>query len=245
MLGISTFIIGCGRSGTTALGRALEQHQDVRYLNEPRHIWNLDPATNIWNDHHAGRLDLTGDDLNRAKRWQLRGAFAREVRFRHGVEKTPINSFRVAYLAALYPSARFVHLVRNGLEVASSIANRGDRWWGRNGSKWALLVDYSERVGLGDLPALCTNHRLRGLLEWRLSVETAQRMLTRVPHVEIYYRDLVDNPDDSLRTVCKFLGLQTFGQLKHGLHREKPPVYGQPSGIDHRIAGELLMGLAD
>ena len=29
------FIIGCGRSGTTILGRTLAEHPRVKYLNEP------------------------------------------------------------------------------------------------------------------------------------------------------------------------------------------------------------------
>ena len=42
------FIIGCGRSGTTLLGKMFDAHPAVRYLYEPYHLWAaIEPATDF------------------------------------------------------------------------------------------------------------------------------------------------------------------------------------------------------
>ena len=56
------FIVGCGRSGTTALGEVLGRHPLLAYLNEPRDIWLYEPRTDIWSAKagaRGGRLRLS------------------------------------------------------------------------------------------------------------------------------------------------------------------------------------------
>ena len=36
----SVFIIGCGRSNTTVLGKTLSNHPKIKYLNERRDLWH-------------------------------------------------------------------------------------------------------------------------------------------------------------------------------------------------------------
>src|SRR5687768_6763980 len=133
MRGPPVFIVGCGRSGTTALGRLLGEHPNVVYLNEPRALWKLDPRTDVWSgDVPEARLDL--DDVHPTIRSRLRAAFfAKAADDDLLVEKTPINSFRIDYIRAVFPRARFLHLLRNGLDVARSIERwclEGRRWYG-------------------------------------------------------------------------------------------------------------------
>ena len=43
------FIAGCGRSGTTLLGRLMSLGENVTYLNEPRQFWAaINPRTDVW-----------------------------------------------------------------------------------------------------------------------------------------------------------------------------------------------------
>ena len=155
------FIVGCGRSGTTAFGSGVGRHPDLTYLNEPRRIWAIDPRTDVWtaDARDRGVLDLYEHDATDDVRERLHPAFG--ARLRPGtrmVEKTPINSFRIGYLRALFPDASFVHLVRNGLDVAASIerwCRSGKPWYGHGDVKWHRLSDYASGLGLGELVLAC------------------------------------------------------------------------------------------
>ena len=47
------FIIGCGRSGTTILGKTLSRHPKIKYLNERRDLWHeAYPEFNIWDGNN-------------------------------------------------------------------------------------------------------------------------------------------------------------------------------------------------
>lgn len=109
-------ILGAARSGTTLLGRIVGQHRDVAYWIEPNHVWRT--------GHAYRRIDvLDADDATPAIKARIRSAFgrflARSGRARFA-EKTPINCLRVPFVHEVFPDARFVHLIRNGVEVSMS-----------------------------------------------------------------------------------------------------------------------------
>lgn len=214
------FIVGCGRSGTTILGTALSRHREITYLNEPRHLWfQAYPQTDIWTRDAArrgGRLVLGAGDASEARSARLRRLFAREAR-RQGrpvlVEKLPINNFRLAFLQRIFPDARFIHLYRNGLEVARSIEQlclRGE-WFGLNSYKWdALVAHAATHQDLAGLPALCVSAFDRGLLEWRLSNQAAVTFLQQLPDqdfIELSYDQFIDDPLHSVGRILEFLDL--------------------------------------
>ena len=149
------FVVGCGRSGTTALGGLLGHHRAIVYLNEPRHIWATEPRTDVWSDEarwRGGRLELTADDLTPAAGDRIRRLFAAEVRGEGAarlVEKLPVNSFRIGYLDALCADCLVVHLVRDGHAVARSIVVRAANgpWFGHDDYKWKLLAELARARG--------------------------------------------------------------------------------------------------
>ena len=253
------FVVGCGRSGTTALGRVLGAHPLLAYLDEPRDIWLYEPRTDIWSASaraRGGRLRLSSGDLRPAAAARIRRAFAAEVRLRRAerlVEKLPINAFRIGYVAAMFPDALFVHLIRNGLEVAASIARQAARaqWFGFEDYKWRLLAERARERGEARLVGLCTDSFRRGLLEWRLSVATALDDLASLPaerQLEIRYERLVEQPVE----VCE--GLESFVGIRHEpamaafaraeLSRRSPAPDPVPLPPDvQQIAGDLLARL--
>ncbi len=254
-----TFILGCGRSGTTILGRLLEQHHLVAYLNEPRRIWELDPATDIWSsraEDRQGRLRLTDKDVNPKAASRIRRRFAAEVQIRKRtrlVEKLPINCFRVEYVDHTCPGGRFIHIVRDGKDVAASIqvAASGGPWFGHHDYKWRLLARYADREGLGDLVPLCTTDFLKGLLEWRLAVQTARASLATLPPArwtELRYEDLVGHPAETCGALERFLdlgadpGMRSFAASSIGpvKHPERAEVWDDNADS---IAGPLLRSL--
>lgn len=250
------FIIGCGRSGTTALADVLGQHPDVANVNEARHIWRLLPEADLW-DYDGlgwGRLVLTAKDASPAERARLRQGFAAESAVLGGkrfVEKLPENAFRVNLLDVLFPDALFIHLLRDGREVADSIRRRYEsdgRWYGRDGYKWNLLASHADVAGYGDLLRLCTDTTSKGLLEWRLAVEAARRARALVGEerwIEVRYEDLVNNTGAVIKRVLRWAGLDhdpaTIVYAEAHLKRQKPAITNQKlTEIEEKIAGDLL-----
>lgn len=213
------FLIGCGRSGTTILGELLSQHPAIVVLNEPRHIWRaVLPASDIWyfrQQPPPAKLVLSGDDIDGRGIARSRRMFyvaQRLARKRLLVEKLPANAFRLPWLRRIFPHARFLHLVRHGLEVAHSIAREGNRWYAPNGEQgWRLLREYALSQGYDSARwESSTDPRSRGLLEWTLSVSACRafgRQLDPRHYREIRYEDLIENPAEVVATLEGFLGL--------------------------------------
>lgn len=215
------FIIGCGRSGTTILGAALSRHKDVVYLNEPRHLWHAAfPETDIWttdpSTRNAGRLTMTAIDARPYKSEKLRRLFRFEtIAFKQKIliEKLPINNFRLNFILQVFPDARFIHICRNGLEVARSIAkaNENYQWFGLQSYKWVKLAEHAKQEPITEkLPSLCTSDYEKGLLEWRLSVEAAEKFLSHFPqsrYVEVNYADFVSQPVETIAKILDFIDL--------------------------------------
>lgn len=214
------FILGCGRSGTTIFGTTLSQHNNITYLNERRDLWcEAYPETDIWTDQATarnGRMHLTSEDTNNLKSQKLRRLFHTETIRTSSpvlVEKLPINNFRIQFIHSIFPDARFIHIYRNGLEVARSIKNISDRggWFGANEYKWKQLSDYAKKNhDTAELPELCDSYYYKGLLEWRLSTESAVNFLSTLPkdkYMEISYATFSGKPVDTIRRVLTHIGV--------------------------------------
>jgi hypothetical protein len=238
------------------LGRVLGRHPSLAFLNEPRDIWLHEPRTDVWSARarvRGGRLRLAGADVEPAAAARIRRAFAAEVRLQRAerlVEKLPINAFRVGWIAGMFPDALFLHLIRNGLDVAASIAKHSERaeWFGVEDYKWRLLVECAGERREADLIELCTDDFRRGLLEWRLSVATSLEDLAQLAperQLEIRYEWLVEQPVEVCQRIQAFVGIghepamAAFARAEVG--RRSPPPDPIPLPPDaQRIAGDLL-----
>jgi hypothetical protein len=253
------FILGCGRSGTTILGTALSKHSQIVYLNEPRHLWFAAyPETDVWTTRAAargGRLVLTAADANEQKSARLRRLFWLQslvTRKPLVVEKLPINAFRLELLRAVFPEARFIHIYRNGLEVARSINRDVERrhWFGANRYKWQQLVDHSKsRVTTQNLPELCENDVHRGLLEWRLGSEAIVEFLRQLPSYkfcEISYTTLINTKSQAFDDILAFLALEPEFAVSEfvarNVDRRTAPLHlDDATPVERAIGGTLLI----
>lgn len=100
------------------------------------------------------------------------------------VDHTPGNIRYAATFARLFPDAIFLNLVRDGRGVAASVLPLG---WGPNTVEKAATW-WSLHVALG----LAATTYLPG----------PQRVLT------VRYEDLLGDPDATVRTICRFVGLR-------------------------------------
>ncbi|MGA3067874.1 MAG: sulfotransferase, partial [Tepidisphaeraceae bacterium] len=123
----AAFLIGCGRSGTTVVGDVINRHPQVSYFFEPYHLWaTIDPTIDVLNLYYTGSarflLDaehFTPDAKRRFNRLIMEPGIAAGKTL--VVEKTPFNACRVGYLDQLRPGCKYVHLLRDGVDVARSI----------------------------------------------------------------------------------------------------------------------------
>ena len=213
------FIIGCGRSGTSILGTTLFQHPDIHYLEEPFFIYNrIFPEMEIYfkpNDESIiPKLFYNSIDFEEVKANNLKYAFHRKLVFKNKkvlVEKMPLNVFRLEWLYKIFPTARFIYIHRNGLEVAASMLRRGPSWFGRKGLKWELLKTYAlENEKIKNIVPEVKSNFEKGLLEWRISMELTTRFFNRLDDQKyhtITYQQFMDHPVEEINRILEFMDL--------------------------------------
>jgi hypothetical protein len=131
-------LLGAARSGTKALRAALAAHPRLDAVpHDINYVWKY--------GHYALPHDeLRPDQLTPRLARVIRRCLAR---FRgpdpaaHLLEKTVSNTLRVAYVRAVLPDARFIHLVRDGRAVAASARRmwQAPADWGRLWQKLATF----------------------------------------------------------------------------------------------------------
>ncbi|RYG50040.1 sulfotransferase [archaeon] len=92
------------------------------------------------------------------------------------LEKLPENAFRLPLLGALFPRARFIHIVRHAVDVASSIAKFSQTaWYGFEGAKWHAIFAYASAHALAPPEFAHTPDMLcRGLIEWAATMHAVR-----------------------------------------------------------------------
>jgi CelD/BcsL family acetyltransferase involved in cellulose biosynthesis len=212
------FIIGCGRSGTSLLGKLFATHPVVSYFDEPYDRWAaMDPETDFLQlysrgEHHC-LLDASSVTATARRRYKRLMSASAGLTM---VEKSSINALRIGYLDALAPEARFVHIVRDGVDVAHSIERIAavtrrltfrpalNKWWGVDNVKWTTLSRDGRAGGYyPDEVRLLRTDAQRGAYEWLLSLREvgAWRACLGSRFCELRYQDLIDNPRETLRAV--------------------------------------------
>jgi len=188
---LTAFVVGCARSGTSILGELIGSHSDVAYVFEPHELWES-VGTGPEGSHRLTAGHATADVRRRIGAWfdERRGTK------RIVVEKTPRNVLRVPFLRAVFPEAKFVHIVRDGRDVACSL------FPGIGGKEWSHLKPPSWRRLQAEHSGIT-----RCALEWRDIMEIALADLEDAPHLQIRYESLVSDPLATARAVLAYLDL--------------------------------------
>jgi len=205
------FFVGCGRSGTTLLRAMFDSHPDLAVPDEvsfvirlarphyalrygwPRRFdaeraadlivangswrrWGIPPA-----EGRAALVEPPPASFADMVRRAYAGWAAREGKPRYA-DKTPMHVLHLHRLARMFPEARFVHLVRDGRDVALSYRSVA---WGPETVEDAALL-WRRRVGAG---------------------RRAGRRLGPDRYREVRYEDLVAEPERVARELCAFVDL--------------------------------------
>ena len=204
------FIVGAGRSGSTLLRMMLISHSRICI---PPETWYLAPLLEHFSTESPlskSELESAISIMTSNYRWpdmrlgieelHQRVAGTAQSRLRDLVEcvyswhmeqegksrwgdKTPTYVTIVPELARLFPEAKFIHLLRDGRDVAASFQRQGWKgpWLYSNAEKWIEAVQCE--------------------LSWRGS-PLEKRVL------RIRYEDLVLHTEATLRAICEFIGEQ-------------------------------------
>ncbi|MEO6445779.1 MAG: sulfotransferase, partial [Gemmatimonadaceae bacterium] len=206
------FVVGCPRSGTTLLYHMLlSAGRFVRFRSET-HVFNtLAPrfgglrtaadrqlALEVWlrSDNH--QLTTLSDDAVRSMittECRHAGDFLRLIMEAMGArqgmprwaETTPDHVLYMPQIRDQIPGALFLHVVRDGRDVAASMARQG---WIR------------------PLPAHRERPALASAAYWQWVVERGRAAGTALgaDYCEVRYEDLVDAPVDTLAKLGRFIG---------------------------------------
>jgi protein-tyrosine sulfotransferase len=182
---------GCGSSGTTLVRRMLNRHPAISC--GPESTVFLDRITGP--DELAARMGFVPSEIEgwqRGSRSQaefidrFQAACLSRARKRVWADKTPENIRRLDFVWRHFPRARFVHVFRDGRDVACSL--RRQDW-----------MKPRER-GSADAIARCAAYWVE-----RVSLRHAGTGDPR--YAEVRYEDLVRDPAATLRSLLAFLEL--------------------------------------
>lgn len=182
-----------------------------------RLLWrrfNLHEAYSFWERQAKGfaepSRDLVAEDVTDRARRNLIEAVESLVTPRRPWFMAKLTGWsRIGYLREVFPDARFVHLVRDGRDVANSLLTvpfwegwKGPRNW-RFGPLPHALRDDWERYDQSfvALAGLC----------WKIVVnatEEAARGLPSVQYLRVRYEDFVAEPEAVLRTILTFADME-------------------------------------
>jgi len=212
-------IVGAPRSGTTLLRFMLDSHSQLAIPPETgfltlgptftekgdklreqffKAITEYPTAAPAWPDFELAE-EIFWSALQKISPFNISDGFrafyrlyaARFGKSRWG-DKTPIYCLHLDALRQLLPEARFVHLIRDGRDVALSLR-----------TMWFSPGDEMEKQAL----------------YWRQYIEAGRRSgATRRDYLEVRYEELITKPQETLERICGFLDLDfDAGMLNYHL----------------------------
>jgi hypothetical protein len=193
-------VVGSPRSGTTFLGGSLGAQPGLVDLGEVKPLKaSLPELVHLPEEEAARRFRRT---LEIVRHLGLAGHL-------RGVEQTPETSFMLAAALRAYPSAKAVHIVRDGRDVVCSLLERG--WLGAEckGSDDAGVA-YGAHARFWVEPDRAqefssSGEARRAAWAWRRYVTAARAVPERT--LEIRYEQLVSDPEPVANRLAEYLDL--------------------------------------
>jgi hypothetical protein len=169
---------------------------------------------------YLSRGELPDEDTSRRLRQRF-GRIRRRAGARTFLSKRTANNRRIEYLSAIFPDARYVHLVRDGREVARSLASVS--WWDRHKVWWDGRTALEMENAGEDRLSICARNWVREYEEVRAQLASVDRSQI----LELRYEELLQDPVHQLEKVLQFLGLERLACYRASIRalnlRPMPP----------------------
>jgi Sulfotransferase family len=235
------FIVASARSGTTMLRLILNRHPRIAVPPESRFITELwQGADEVEVENFLSRLA----SHSRFVAWELSIEAIRAEIGESGVvsyhdaidavyhayargkgkdlwgDKTPRYVEHIPFLASLFPESRFIHLVRDGRDVALSYADVsfGPKTVAKSAQLWAKRVTAGMRDG---------------------------RALGRDRYTEVRYEQLVEAPEPRLHELCSFLGVTFEPAMLEGAGRDDDNVLARAASYNPHVTDKPKTGVRE
>jgi hypothetical protein len=206
---VMPFVVGVGRSGTTLLRLMLDAHPDLAVPPEthfiPQLLQNEDisrdeflkiiTSAHTWHDFGVNEKEL------RLALYSLRSfsaaeglrlfyqLYARKFQKRYYGDKTPLYLSSMLLIQCGLPEARFIHVIRDGRDVAMSY--RG-LWFGPGEDIRSAASFWKERISAGRNQASELKY-----------------------YLEVRYEELITNTKSVLKEICTFIEIPFSEQMLH------------------------------
>jgi hypothetical protein len=232
-LSVFPMVVGSGRSGTTLLRAIFDSHPEMAVLHESHFLGQMARIRDVYERTGRFAADRFLSDLRERFPFEAHGLsqttiadsferdpprdfadavrqifalYARSKGKARYADKTPEHVRAIPRLASLFPEARFVHVIRDGRDVALSLLDMG---WGPQTVAAAALY-WRQRVELGIKAGRVLPSRYR----------------------EVKYEDLVADPEGVVRSLCEFLELSFDGRMLRYFERAEEVV--AETGFPHQ-----------
>lgn len=245
------FILGSGRSGTTLLYNLLCGHPDVFWFSSLTNAFPAVPQLALFHrlsafgrnprmgvhDQHSHRLlyPSEGDAIYHrcgfvdTKRSHIdnvsdtmRQCFFHTVRWhqimtgkKRFINKQTANTQRIAPLVDMFPDAYWIHIIRDPKAVVSSLLHVS--WWPSVSIWWLGQTPKQWEASGKDPVVLCAEH-------WKHNVTEiiSHKTLFGRRYIEVYYEELIRNPQKIMARVLRFCNLPVNTGLIASLPRRLP-----------------------
>lgn len=167
--------------------------------------------------------DLLRTDVSTRVKKQLRSAFAATLSPRRHRLLLKITGWcRLGYLNEVFPDARFIHMMRDGRAVASSLLHVGfwRGWYGPQGWRAGLLS--AEDQALWE--SYDRSFAALAAIEWRIqmrALEAARQQLDPARFLEVKYESFCDQPMATFEQVLRFAELPSSPALEQAVKAAK------------------------
>ena len=221
------FLVGFPRSGTTLLDQMLDAHPALQVLDEQLTLGGVVKHLRRMPDGFPDALrNLSGQDVN-----ELRDAYwsvvERYVELRPDstlVDKQPLNMTQAQLICHIFPRAKWIYLLRHPYDVILSCFMQRFHYTAATQGFW-------------DLREIAKNYIETTELWLR------QRRRLGLDCIDIRYEELVADPSEQGRRLCKHLGLEWRANMSEthaharsrwvrtpSYHQVAQPVYRRAAG---------------
>ncbi|HDZ61673.1 MAG TPA: sulfotransferase [Nitrospirae bacterium] len=218
------FTIGVPRSGTTLLRVMLDSHPEIAAGPECPWISGSYSKTTSFSDLYYSLVndmrgpvrnfkgvseDVIASALGSAISDIMR-KYAEASGKKQWIEKTPNHITEIPYIIRLFPESKFIHIVRDGRDVACSSFRERATWGASLENRGQMMI----------------NTRLNALQRWCRWISDFEKWQFQysLDVCRISYEDMVEEPGSVMQKVLSFIGMPWSDDvLKYKNHKHDMP----------------------